>query len=136
MSDASVYPALLRSVADLIETHGLPHDFLAVGPGFISVSFFGSGASQEMAKWRRAVGGTWEKSNASYSDSRLKLAQVVAALPGSPSVELEIPKANCVRKVVGHEKVTVPAVEAQPERVEEREIVEWDCEPVLAGVDA
>lgn len=42
----------------------------------------------------------------------------------------------CERVVVGTEQVAVPAVEAQPERVEEREIVEWRCHPLLADEQA
>jgi len=44
----------------------------------------------------------------------------------------------CERVVVGTETVTVPAteaVEAQPERVEEREIVRWECMPILRDTD-
>lgn len=41
----------------------------------------------------------------------------------------------CERVVVGTDTVTIPAteaVEAQPERTEEREVVEWRCHPILA----
>lgn len=37
----------------------------------------------------------------------------------------------CERRVVGTETVTIPAVEAQAERTETREVIEWDCNPVL-----
>lgn len=43
--------------------------------------------------------------------------------------------AVCERVVVGTETVTVPAqpaVEAQPEQVVDREVVEWRCTPLLA----
>lgn len=39
--------------------------------------------------------------------------------------------AVCERRVVGHEEVVIPASE---ERVESREIVEWDCGPVLGDL--
>ncbi len=48
----------------------------------------------------------------------------------------------CERRIVGTESVTIPAVPAvaaqpaQPERTEVREIVEWDCSPVLAPAEA
>lgn len=42
--------------------------------------------------------------------------------------------AVCERVVTGTETVTIPAVEARPERTEEREVVEWRCEPVMAEV--
>lgn len=38
----------------------------------------------------------------------------------------------CERIVTGTEKVTVPAVEARPEREEVRELVEWKCSPLTA----
>lgn len=37
----------------------------------------------------------------------------------------------CEKRVVGTRKVAKPAVEAQPERIVEEEIVEWDCKPIL-----
>jgi hypothetical protein len=40
--------------------------------------------------------------------------------------------AVCERVVVGTETRTVPAVEAQPERTETVEKVEWRCQPLLA----
>lgn len=39
----------------------------------------------------------------------------------------------CTKRVVGTKMVTVPAVEAAPEREVEQEIVEWDCIPLLAA---
>ena len=76
----------------------------------------------------RTIGGTWDKEprgdrfdfTATRDDMNLQIA-----------VKRE---AVCVRRVVGTETVTVPAVDAQPERTEVREVVEWDCEPVLAAV--
>ena len=44
--------------------------------------------------------------------------------------------AVCTRRVVGTETVTLPAVEAQAERTEEREVIEWDCEPLLSKASA
>lgn len=40
--------------------------------------------------------------------------------------------AVCERVVTGVETITVPAVEAMAERTEDREIVEWRCEPLLS----
>lgn len=37
----------------------------------------------------------------------------------------------CERVVTGTETVTVPAVEAKPERTETRDVVEWRCHPIL-----
>ena len=82
-----------------------------------------------VAAIRRAVGGKWDKREA----QGVSWPEMVFEREGySITVKRE---AVCTRRVVGTETVTLPAVEAQPERTVEREIVEWDCEPVLA-VDA
>lgn len=129
----STYPALLRALADLIEEHGLvelPH---TLTDHDIGIHAYGEDAPQRIAAWRRALGGTWRKGG---GDDYIVLSQRVESLPGAPTVDLFIGKDRCVRRVVGTETVTVPAVEAQPERIEERELIEWDCDPVLAGVAA
>lgn len=46
-------------------------------------------------------------------------------------------KSVCVRRVVGTRTEHVPASEAipaQPARTVEREVVEWECPPILGGV--
>jgi len=123
----STYTDRLRALADLIDEYNLTLLPYVIDETDISVHGHGEGATEQIAAWRRALGGVWEKS--SIPDS-IVLGQTIESLPGSPWVELYIRKDHCVRRVVGTEEVVVPAVEAQPERVEVREIVEWDCEPV------
>jgi hypothetical protein len=76
----------------------------------------------------RAIGGKWAKNP---WDDRFDFKQ-----PNyRPGVNLAVYTHRdqvCERRVVGTEEVTVPAVEAQPERTETREVVEWDCSPVLS----
>ncbi len=78
----------------------------------------------------RAVGGKWDKkpSGDSFNFEREYRGLGLEILADREQV--------CDRRVVGTEDVTIPAVEARPERVEVREIVEWDCSPVLAEVSA
>lgn len=78
----------------------------------------------------RRLGGRWEKISSLVS---MRFLQERDGFNLNVSVERS---AVCERVVVGTEPVTIPAVEAQPERVEQREIVEWRCEPVLAEASA
>jgi hypothetical protein len=74
----------------------------------------------------RAVGGEWRKKP---WDDRFDFEREFCGI----KVEIYASREQvCTRRVVGTETVTVPAVEAQPERTEVRELVEWDCTPVLA----
>jgi len=75
----------------------------------------------------RALGGKWTKMD---GGDTLYLNQVRDGIKLTICVTRE---QVCERVVKGTETVTVPAVEARPERTEEREIVEWRCEPVLAA---
>lgn len=82
-------------------------------------------------KIARAVGGKWDKN--AYTDT-FYLEQKRGALTLRIVAARE---AVCERVVVGTETVTIPATEAQvidaqPSRTEEREVVEWRCEPLLA----
>lgn len=87
----------------------------------------------------RAIGGTWKKSP--WGD-RFDLER---RHDDDPMIKLEILAHRdqmCERVVVGTEQVTIPAqpaqpaVEAQPERVEERDVVEWRCAPLLGDREA
>lgn len=123
----------LRIVADLLDAHpGLPiPSVFAYAGGSVDVSWQicnGDDDLDQKAALRdivRSVGGLWNKSSSAdrfYMDRDwrgIRLSVVAAR------------EQVCTRRVVGTETVTVPAVEAQPERTEVREIVEWDCEPVL-----
>lgn len=128
----SAYTDLLHTLADLITKHDLDENAVStLTPWLLTIHFYGDDAKAQAAKWRRAIGGTWEKSD---GGTTVDLTLRESPLPGSPKVDMFISKDACVRKVVGTETVVIPAVEARPERVEEREIVEWDCGPVLEGV--
>lgn len=129
---------VLRQAADLLVAHpDLP-------PPYITTSSHG-GASADLA-WIlmlhadrglveqkavalqiiRTVGGKWEK--LTYGDD-FTFGQQRGPLRLEVVVKRE---AVCERVVTGTETVTIPAVAANPERTEEREVVEWRCEPVLA----
>jgi hypothetical protein len=127
------YPVMLRVLADLIEKHNLIPPYTVDGTAnSIGIHDYTDEAPQHMAEWRRALGGTWKKRD---NGSTIILAQAaVESLPGSPEVSLFISKSSCVRRVVGTKEVKIPAVKAAPARVATEDIVEWDCEPVLAGV--
>ena len=77
----------------------------------------------------RALGGKWDKDPGETFSFR----QARGGLRLTVSVDRP---AVCQPVVTGTETVTIPAVEAQPERTEVREIVEWRCEPLLADADA
>jgi hypothetical protein len=102
----------------------------------------------------RTVEVTWQLMNDddNKADQRTAAAAIVKALGGKwtkepwgdrfdmrttrDGLKLEIFAHRdqvCERVVVGTETVVVPAVPAQPERIEERELVEWRCESLLAG---
>lgn len=127
----------LRAAADLIEAHpGLPVPVVfAYSSGQVDVTWqLMNGATKDTQRDAaqqilRAVGGKWQKKP---WDDRFDFEQ------DRDGLNLQIYTHRdqvCERRVVGTEAVTIPASEAipaQPERTEEREIVEWDCSPVLA----
>lgn len=130
----SAYTDALRKIADLIETNDLDENAVSdLSRYWITLHHYGDEAKTEASKWRRALGGTWAKKDGGDTIN-LELA------PGDSPVGIRVmqflSKDACVRTVIGTETVVIPAVEAQPERVVEREIVEWDCGPVLEGVSA
>lgn len=128
----------LRAVAEFIEAHpDIPVPYVAVydhRPDLADVSWYlhindnAKDAADQKAKAAailKAVGGKWDKnftSDARFTQSRdgLNFDVVVAR------------EAVCTPRVVATETVTIPAVEAKPERTEERPVIEWDCAPVLA----
>lgn len=81
-------------------------------------------------KITRALGGFWKKD--SYGNTfRMKRKEKFERGGDVLTVNFSIVaerEAVCERRVVGYEDVVIPASE---ERVESREIVEWDCGPVL-----
>ena len=132
----STYTDLLREVARLVDEHDLIPADVDKDTIYIHVHATEENPRVEAAKWRRALGGQWEKGDlGSHGLDTITLSQdEVATLPGQPDVTIFLDKDACVARVVGVEEVVVPAVEAQPERVELRDVIEWDCEPVTGGV--
>jgi hypothetical protein len=118
-----------RRAADLIEAH--PHIAapIVTSKGDLIWSLWAwdcpDGVPAMVAAIRRAVGGKWTKhERAGLSEPEMEFKRDGYSI----IVKRE---AVCVRRVVGTETITKPAV-SLPERTETREIVEWDCEPVLA----
>lgn len=98
--------------------------------------FDGEDARERMAACRRAIrGATWEKSVSGKDDRFFNLTGTLGGLRIQLYAERE---AVCTRRVVGTEDVEVD-VEIQAavteRRTETREIVEWNCSPVLAAAD-
>lgn len=127
----------LRQVADLLEQHpDLPQPYITSSSDgtmrlawYLSINDRGTPAEQKAIAQQiiRAIGGHWDKDarddEVSFDQRRGSLAMQV----------LVVREAVCTRRVVGTEEVTIPAVEAKPERTETREVVEWDCAPILAA---
>lgn len=135
MSDTITTAARLRAAAALIEQHpDIPAPMVtAYTSGAVELDWFvnhGDDQRVTMQAIRRALGGAWDKTT---SAAYFNLTTERDGLQLSILADRE---EVCTRRVVGTEVVTVPAVEAQPERTEVREVVEWDCEPVLAGESA
>lgn len=131
-----------RAVADFLDAHpGIPVPYTAVydhQPDVADLSWYmhinGKGdetvqreAAQAIV---RGVGGKWDKE---FSDNEARFAQ---RRDGLNMLVVVVREAVCERRVVGSETVVVPAIEAEPERTVVREIVEWDCSPVLTEVSA
>ena len=131
MPDITAVVAGFRRAADLLEKN--PDIAVPVvtskGDLFWSLWTFEcpDGVPAMVAAIRRAVGGKWDKREA----MGISEPEMIFEREGySITVKRE---AVCTRRVVDTETITLPAVEAQPERTIEREVVEWDCSPVLAA---
>lgn len=128
--------ANLRKAADLLAAHpDLEQPYVTSrSTGAISLSWYlhhERGSAEKAAAVVRAIDGTWERGEADYSGPLATWSQVRDGLELDVSVSRE---QVCERVVVGVEEVTIPAVPAQPERVEEREKVEWKCGPLLSAL--
>jgi len=84
-----------------------------------------------MRTLRRAIGGEWRKGSSSWSFN-IKRDWGLPASDVTITINIEGDReAVCQKVVIGtHEKV-IPAVEAQPERTEIVEEVEWVCGSLL-----
>lgn len=101
--------------------------------GSVCINCYGPNARLMMRRVRAMIGGKWSKS--AFSDT-FSLYQygwgATDEVPMGISLSIHAPReAVCVKRVTGTETKVIPAVEAQPERTEEVEIVEWDCGDVL-----
>lgn len=132
--------AALREAADFIAAHpDLPPAYVAhFGKGRAHMNYYlhinGTHDLEEQkadaAAIVRAAGGDWKKRP--YNESEFRYTTQRGLLDFDVQVKRD---AVCERIVVGTEEVTIPAseaVEALPERVEVREVVEWRCLPLLA----
>lgn len=121
---------ICRAAADLIDAHpDLPAPFVAPAHRALSWHLWPweyTDAQATARDIRRTIGGTWDKS---YSGEDLVLRRDHAGITYTITVKRE---AVCTRRVVGTETVTLPAQAALPERTVEREVIEWDCDPILA----
>ena len=86
----------------------------------------------EVKAVRRAIGGIWGKGGHEQT-FYLEQSNVFGYFETTIYSDRKL---TCERRVVGIEDVVVDAVEAAPSRTESREIVEWDCGPLLADREA
>lgn len=85
----------------------------------------------------RAIGGRWMKNDpkaSTYDDSWYVFTndQKQAGLKIVLVMERDM---VCERVQTGTEKVTIPAIQAQPERVEERPVYERECKPLFRDTE-
>lgn len=120
--------AAFRRAADLIEQHDIPAPVVVAhgGEGLLFWAFYGweENVPAKVAAIRRAVGGKWDKRESATGDQMSFVCE---------GYQIQVDRETvCERRVVGTETVVVPAVEAQPARTETRDLVEWDCVPILS----
>lgn len=124
----------LRILADLLDAHpGLPTPFIcAYTNGTVEAAFQLMNSTETKddqravaIQIRRSLGGEWTKE---VWGDRFDL---VSERDGIKLAIFTQRDQVCERIVTGTETVTIPAVEARPARTEEREVVEWRCEPLL-----
>lgn len=131
MSDVAAVATAHRRVADFIEAHpDIPFPFV-YSDGVIAWTLYSfecpDGVPAMVAAIRRAVGGKWDKRE---STGIVGDAEMLFERDGySIKVRRE---AVCTRRVVAVKTITKPAI-SLPERTETREVVEWDCDPILAA---
>lgn len=93
----------------------------------IEITVSGPNPAPMMRRIRRAVGGTFDKEATSYSFTlRQERDDAINSIRITSSRENV-----CTPKVVGKEEKVIPAVEAQPERIETVDVVEWECPSIL-----
>lgn len=144
MSDTSTTTmiATLRRVADLLAEHPeIPAPYINIydsSPERADLNWYfqiayrsKEGEQKDLASSViKAIGGKWDKR---FNEEDADFKQTRDGLAFHVTVKRE---AVCRRVVTGTEMVTIPAVPAEPEREELREIVEWDCGSLLDGASA
>lgn len=126
---------LRRAAATLTVHPDLPIPYITTTyGGNVELAWFLPITTQDYAEQKRlarlilrTLGGKWDK----VAGSEMNFTQGTYGDPIRYIVQVSR-EAVCQRVVTGTTEVTIPAVEAQPERTETRETVEWICEPVLA----
>jgi hypothetical protein len=119
----------LRYLADFIEEHGveLPGDMYNSDPKLrLNVWVRGK---DEMARAIRVL----NKAGIVRKDFSTGYANVIKDFGKYVSIEFTTMREKvCTRKVVGTETVPLKAFVTVPGKYEEKEIVEWECDPILA----
>ena len=83
-------------------------------------------AVEVMADLRKAIGGTWDKQT---NDYYFTLTREIAP---KVTVKLLVARSEaCTPKVVGSETVEVKDYDSCPTKTVTKDIVEWDCNPIL-----
>ena len=127
----------LRAAADLLEAHPeLVQPYVTTNSnGTVNLNWYLTVGARDLASQKleaarivTALDGEWEKGG---SEKDFNFRQGRGGL--SLLVQVDRP-AVCERIVTGTEAVTIPAKEAVPEQVIERELVEWRCQPLLLEV--
>jgi hypothetical protein len=125
----------LHAMADILaEVPNPPYVTTSTYDGSVQAAWFlmhdpnREGQKSTAAAVIRAIGGHWDKTDL-YSD-QMVWNQTRDGLRFHVAVLRE---AVCERIVTGTHMVTIPAVEAKPERTETVETVEWRCLPLLPG---
>lgn len=140
-TEATVHDTLaenLRRAAEIMQAHpDLPIPYItSTYRGGVELAWYLTVHVEDHAKQKRlaqtilrTLGGKWDKSVSGPGDMNFKQGSILDPIRFIVQVSRE---AVCQRIVTGTTEVTIPAVEAEPERTEIRETVEWVCEPVLA----
>lgn len=125
IEERTAYTEGLRQLADWLDAHpdiDLPWTGTTYDPFSLGVWL----TKEELAEIVRALPGRVEKQ---FDET---VVRVTSAFGGLRVQAYSGRNEVCERIVTGTETVTVPAIEAKPERTEVREVVEWRCHPILA----
>lgn len=130
-----------RRLADWLDTHAEAisnlGDNFDLGIVDLRVTFFGYGPADEQknlaaafARMRRGARKTSKDANGSFFELRHEFGRFAKAEACLSRDQV------CERRVVGKETIAVEDYSIErPKKLIEREIVEWECPPVLAAVE-